>query len=175
MNRSLFTVPATFCMAAAIVTAQTPAERPAGNPTAGQEPAAQQPTTPRPADKSAMAAQKVTYTGCIKPGTTMGTRTLESAEVAAKTGVPAPGSSAPGTVGTSGSAKTTLDLSSAATVNLKAHVNHKVEVVGTLSPAKTGAGAAASSSSAAGAAHQGAAAHQQFTVESVKMVSTTCP
>jgi hypothetical protein len=174
MNRSLFAVPAMFCLAAALVTAQAPAERPAP---AADKPAAQQPTTPRPTtpptsaqqptnpDASAMAANTVTYTGCVKPGTAADTWVLESAEVAPKAG-------AASTVGTSGTPKMTLNPDPAATVNLKAHANHKVEVVGVLSPAKGGADA--SSAAAAGAASS-QAARQQFSVASLKMVSATCP
>jgi hypothetical protein len=114
----------------------------------------------------------VTYTGCVKPGTTAGTWVLENAEAAAR-----PGASSPGTVGTSGTAKTTtLDLDPAATVNLKAHANHKVELVGTVSPAKGTTqtpSASAPPSSTPGAA--AATAHQQFSVQSLKMVSATCP
>jgi len=164
MNRSLFAVPAMVCLAAALVTAQAPAERPAP---AADQPAAQQPTTPRPTTppSSAMDANKVTYTGCVKPGTAADTWVLESAEVAQKAGASAP-------VGTSGATKMTLNLDPAATVNLKAHANHKVEVVGVLSPAKGGADA--SSAPAAGAASS-QAARQQFSVASLKMVSATCP
>ena len=166
MNRSLYAVPAIFCLAAAVVTAQAPAERPSP---AAEQPAAQQPATPRqttparPAEPSAAAANKVTYTGCVKPGTATDTWILENAEVAQRAGA-----SAPSTVGTSGTGKMTFNLDPAATVNLKAHANHKVEVVGLLSPAK----ADASSASAAGA---GSAPRQQFSVESLKMVSATCP
>ena len=167
MNRSLYAVPAMFCLAAAVVTAQAPAERPYP---AADQPAAQQPTTPRPAtpparpaEPSAAAANKVTYTGCVKPGTATDTWVLENAEVAQRAGA-----SAPSTVGTSGTAKMTFNLDPAATVNLKAHANHKVEVVGLLSPAK----ADTSSPSAAGAS---SAPRQQFSVETLKMVSATCP
>jgi hypothetical protein len=166
MIRSLYAAPAMFCLAAAIVTAQAPApDRP--NPPAAEQPAAQQPTTPRPATppaSSTAAANKVTYTGCIKPGTATDTWILENAEVAAKAG------SAPATVGTSGTAKMSFSLSPAATVNLKPHANHKVEVVGTVSPATAGAAAAAPSPAAAAQAPT-----QQISVESLKMVSATCP
>ncbi len=185
MIRSLYAVPAMLCLTAAMVTAQAPAgEKPAGNtPTtqqpAGQQPTAQQPTTPRPttppstaqqpADMSSKAGAKVTYTGCVKPGTTAGTWTLENAEVQR-----AGGASAPSAVGTSGASKMTLNLEPAASVNLTPHANHKVEIVGTASPAK--AGADTSSQSAAGASAAGAGAtRQQFSVESLKMVSATCP
>jgi hypothetical protein len=196
MTRSFYAIPAVLCLTAAVVTAQAPAEdRPAANAPAAQQPApaqpaAQQPTTPRPTTPparpaepstqtarpsdpaSTSAANTLTYTGCIKPGTTAGTWVLENAEAAAR-----PGASAPGTVGTSGTAKSmSLDLDPAATVNLKAHANHKVELMGTLAPVKGAAGATASAppSSAPGAA-TAQAARQQFSVQSLKMVSATCP
>jgi hypothetical protein len=163
MNRSVYTLPAMLCLAAAVVTAQAPAgEKPAAP--AAEQPAAQQPTprptTPPTAETAAKAAGKVTYTGCVKPGTTAGTWILENAEVQR-----AGGASAPSAVGTSGASKMTLNLDPAATVNLTPHANHKVEVVGTASPAKAGD---APSASAAGAA-------TKFSVESVKMVSQACP
>ena len=168
MIRSFYAVPAMFCLATALVTAQAPpAEKPAA-----QQPAAQQPTTaqqPTRPDASTSAANKVTYTGCIKPGTTEGTWILENAEVAQRAGA----ASAPSTVGTSGAAKMTLNLDPAATVNLKSHANHKVELVGTPSASKSAA--ATAPSGAAGGATAGAAARQQFSVESLKMVSATCP
>lgn len=160
MRRTLYAVPAMLCLTAAIVTAQVPAD-----PPAAPQPAAQQPTTPKPATppaSSASATNKATYTGCVKPGTSAGTWILENAEAAQKAGA-----SAPGTVGTSGMSKTTFNLEPASSVNLTPHANHKVEIVGTLSPAKSGADA----SSAASAQTP----RQQFSVESVKMVSATCP
>ena len=161
MKRSLYAVPAMFCLATAVITAQAPADRPANPP--AEQPAAQQPTTPKPAapPASASAANKVTYTGCVKPGTSAGTWILENAEVAAKPG------SAPSTVGTSGTSKVSFNLEPAASVNLTPHANHKVELVGTLSPAKPGADASAAASASA--------PRQQFSVESMKMVSATCP
>ena len=173
MNRSLFAVPAMVWLAAVLVTAQAPADRP--NPPAAEQPAAQQPTTPRPStpptpaqqpaspsETSTMAANTVTYTGCVKPGTAADTWVLENAEVAQKAGA-----SSPGTVGTSGTAKVTFNLDPAATVNLKAHANHKVELVGMLSAAKADASATAAATAGA--------PRQQFSVDSVKMVSATCP
>ena len=160
MNRSLYAVPAMLVLTAAVISAQAPAAP--ANPPADQ-PAAQQPTTPKPStpSASATAANKVTYTGCVKPGTTSGSWILENAEVASKAG------SAPGTVGTSGTSKTTFNLEPAATVNLTPHANHKVELVGTLSPAKPADAASSAASSSA--------PRQQFSVESMKMVSATCP
>jgi hypothetical protein len=185
MIRSLYAVPAMLCLAAALVTAQAPtpnapaAEKPAAQ-TPTPQPAAQQPTTPRPATPPApvqepvrpetltTSAKKVTYTGCLKPGTATDSWILENAEVAQRAGA----STTPSTVGTSGTAKMSFNLNPAATVNLKPHANHKVEVVGILSPARPGADATAAQSTSAAAQ---AAARQQFSVESVNMVSATCP
>jgi hypothetical protein len=158
MKCTLYAVPAMLCLTAAIVTAQAPAgDKPAPAP---DKPAAQQPATP-PAPSASAATNKVTYTGCVKPGTGADSWILENAEAAAK-----PGASS-STVGTSGTSKMTLNLSPAASVDLKPHANHKVEVTGTVSAAKPSADAPA----AGGAG----AARQQFSVDSVKMVSATCP
>src|SRR5688500_8216797 len=183
MIRSLYAVPATLCLAAAVVTAQAPAgekpttnppatQQPAGQPPAGQQPSTQKPTTPPSSAQqpsSTMSGNKVTYSGCIKPGTTAGTWVLENAEAAQKTG--APGSA----VGTSGAGKMSLNLDPAASVNLKAHANHKVELVGTLSAAKGGATSSTPGGAAGAASTPGAAgtqtSGQNFSVESLKMVS----
>ena len=187
MTRSLYAIPATFCLAAAVVTAQAPAgDRPTTSPASSQ----QQPS-------STMPGNKITYVGCVKPGTSAGTWVLENAE-AQKAG--ATGSDA---VGTSGKSTTTLSLDPAATVNLKAHANHKVEIVGTMStrsgtaaPAEPKGGEAAAGvtgptsatgeagtpgaagdtggTGGAGAAGARASGHH-FSVESLKMVSATCP
>ena len=197
MTRSLYAIPATLCLAAGIVTAQAPAgDKPASNPPATQQPpkqppAGQQPSTGRSATSSpssqqpslTMAGNKITYVGCVKPGTSTGTWVLQNAE-AQKAG--ATGS---GAVGTSGGSTMTLNLDPAATVNLKAHANHKVEIVGTMS---TGSGATAAAGAkggeagtpgaaggtgatgGTGAAGARASGHH-FSVESLKMVSATCP
>ena len=77
MIRSLFAIPVTVCLAAAVVTSQAPAgDKPASNPPAtqepaGQPPAGQQPSTGRPTTSSpssqqpssTMAGNKITYVG----------------------------------------------------------------------------------------------------------------
>jgi hypothetical protein len=151
MNRLLTFVPVLLC-AGALVTAQQPAqEKPAGGPppTATQAPAP--PAAQAPAAKEA-AAGKVTYSGCIKPGSAPDSWILESAELSK------PGGGA--SVGTSGAMKTTLALSAKSGTDLKPHANHKVEIVGSVAPAKAGGGDAPK---------------QELTVDSLKMVSTTCP
>jgi hypothetical protein len=161
MFRSVIALPVLLC-AAAVAAAQTPTtERPtatagaADNPPAVQAPATQQPPAQEPAtpmpEKSAVS--KVTYTGCVKPGTAPETWILENAEVAR------PGQT---TTATSGTTKPTFNLTTKVGTDLKPHANHKIEVVGTVAPAKPGAVSAQP-------------ARQEFTVESIKMVSTTCP
>jgi hypothetical protein len=65
-----------------------------------------------------------------------------------------------------------FDLSPAASVNLTPHANHKIEVVGTVSPAK---GSTQAPTSSAAGATTATGARQQFSVQSFKMVSATCP
>ena len=133
-----------------IVAAQTPAA-----PPAGQDPSAK-PAAPAP---QSSAASKVTYTGCLKPGTAADSWTLENAEVASAAGAKAPSATA-----TSGAAsKLTLGLNVKPTENIKPHANHKIEVTGTVSKAAGGASPSATAPS------------QTLIVESVKMVSATCP
>ncbi len=211
MTRSLYAIPATLCLAAAVVTAQAPAgdkpasnppatQQPAGQPPAGQQPSSGKPTTASPSSQqpsSTMAGNKITYVGCVKPGTSTGTWVLENAE-AQKAGV-----TGSGAVGRSGGSTMTLNLDPAATVNLKTHANHKVEIVGMMS---TGSGATAAAGAKGGEAAAGVtgatdakgeagtpgaaggteatggtgaagarASGHHFSVESLKMVSATCP
>jgi len=164
MIRSLAIVPAMLC-AAALVSAQAPAGRPAGDP--ADQPAVQQPATPAaPQSPSASIpssmAGKVTYTGCVKPGTTPGTFILDSAELSPAAGASSAAGQSP--VGTSGT-KATLNLTTKAGTDLKPHANHKVEVVGSVAPPKAGAAADASAS---------AKPNIEFNVDSFKMVSASC-
>jgi hypothetical protein len=164
-----------------IVVAQTPAQP----PQAPGQPSQQQPPPAVPTAQTTPSA-KVTYTGCLKPGTTADSWTLESAELASATGAiaqsPTPDDVAAGIaqpIGTSGAgAKTTFGLNVKPAQNLTPHANHKIQVVGTLSPA---AGATAPGTTP-GTAAAGAAStttttvpRQNLTVESFKMVSATCP
>ena len=172
MIRSFAFVPVIFC-AAAVVSAQAPVDRPAppAAPPAAQQPytPAQPPSTPATPQTPAASAStmKVTYSGCVKPGTLPNTFVLDSAELAPAAG--ATTTTPSGAVGTSGMMKTTLNLTTKTGVDLKAHTNHKIEVVGTLAPPKSpatpaDAGAAASVKPA-----------QEFNVDSFKMISATCP
>ena len=146
-----------------IVAAQNPAPaQPPATPAPAQQQTTQKPSTPAASQSS--QAGKVTYTGCLKPGTTADSWTLENAEMAS-----ASGSKSSATAATAGTAsKTTFGLTVKPSENLKPHTNHKIEVVGTVSPSTAGASSAASSTSSS-------APRQNITVESVKMVSATCP
>ena len=165
----LKTILPVFCTIA-VVGAQAPAP---------DTPGAQRPST-MPAAPATQAAQpgKVTYTGCLKPGAMADTWTLENAEVssagaAARTeGAP---STTPGATATSGKtpSNTTLALTVKPTDNLKPHTNHKIEVVGTVSASD--ATAKAAGAPAPGASAASTTPRQNFTVESFKMVSATCP
>ena len=162
----------------------------------------QTPTTPRPdpGPSSTPSAQrssdtaKVTYVGCVRPGTGADSFVLESASIAPAAGSPASSSSAPSAVGTSGAGKgMSLNLSARSGTDLKSHLNQRVEVTGTMAAgagasASSGAGGATSSSGAAGASSSAGSASgaaggasssatakpMNFNVETVKMVSASC-
>lgn len=153
----------------ALVGAQAPAPDTAG---------AQRPTTPAAPATQAAQPGKVTYTGCLKPGATADSWTLENAEVSAVgASAKAEGaSSAPqGATATAGRApsNTILALTVKPTENLKPHANHKIEVVGTVSVSD--ASAKTTGAPAPGASAAATAPRQNFNVESFKMVSATCP
>ena len=167
MLRSLILL-MTIVWAGATISAQSP--EPAAPAAPGG--AAQAPTTPRPdpGPSSTPAAQrssdagKVTYIGCVKPGTGADSFVLESASIA-------PAAGAPSAVGTSGAGKgTNLNLSARTGTDLKAHLNQKVEVTGTMARPSATAGASASDAGASATAKPA----MNFNVETVKMVAASC-
>jgi|SwirhirootsSR3_FD_contig_101_1385160_length_732_multi_7_in_0_out_0_1 hypothetical protein len=160
----------------------TPPDRQA--PSTQAPPTTTPPTTQTPpaspqAGRSTTADKKVTYSGCIE---------RQPASAAAVTGAPTmpfmlTNAAAAGTgaaVATSGTGAGTAGAGAAASAKasyrldgtestLTPHVGHKVEITGTLEeqrPASAAAGGAASAS---------AAPAGTLKVDSVKMVSTTCP
>jgi hypothetical protein len=163
-----------------IVAAQTPNQGAAPTPQPGQQQPTSSPNAPSTQANQANQANKVTYTGCLKAGTTADTWTLENAEIASAAGTSASGTAATGAgatasggTGTSGAAgsKMVLGLTVKGTENLKPHTNHKIQVVGVVNPtatAATGSGVAASGATTTGP-------RQNLTVESFKMVSAACP
>ena len=153
------------------------APTPDRQPPSTQAPPATPPTTQAPPTSTnagrATADKKVTFSGCIE---------RQPASAAAVTGAPTmpfsltnASAAGAGAVATSGSAGAAASAAKSYRLDgtesmLTPHVGHKVEVTGTLEeqPASASAGAAAS-----GAAANAAAA--RIKVDSVKMVSTTCP
>jgi len=166
-----FTLLMTIVWAGATIAAQSPEP---SAPAAPGGAAQQAPATPRPdpGPSSTPAAQrsdagKVTYVGCVKPGTGADSFVLESASIAPVAGA----SSAPSAVGTSGAGKgMNLNLAARTGTDLKAHLNQKVEVTGTMS--KPSASASASAGDAAASATAKPA--MSFNVETVKMVAASC-
>ena len=145
-------------------------------PPSTQAPPATPPTTQVPPASTnagrATADKKVTYSGCIE---------RQPASAAAVTGAPtmpfmltnasAAGAGAVATSGTgagaAAGAKASYRLDGTETT-LTPHVGHKVEITGTLEEQRPG-------SAAAGGASAANAPAGTLKVDSVKMVSTTCP
>ena len=142
------TLAAAVFRAVALVGAQQP---PAQPPAAPQKPAEQ--SAPRPQSD----AKTQTITGCVEKGTGTDSFVLAESGTAA---APAPGAK-PGEkpAGTTGASKS-YALMAKPTEDLSKHVNHKIEVTGTVS---------ASPSSAPGQPKE------VLNVQSIKMVATTCP
>ena len=124
----------------------------------------------QPAPATAKAADKVTISGCIEnaPASSAGAAASASTFVLAKgkmvTGVA--GSNAVGTAGTTAAARQyRLDGDQKA---LSPHLNHQVEITGTIQTNSV------SPAGAANAAPGSAAANPTLKVDSVKMVSANC-
>ncbi|HEY5619865.1 MAG TPA: hypothetical protein VIK60_18130 [Vicinamibacterales bacterium] len=143
-----------------------PAAAQGQQPTAPREqPATQQPAAPQPAAPRAPA--KVTISGCI-----------QNAPAAAATGGAAPstpaakfvlanakpiGGAAGGAVGTAGAAAATRYQLEGEDKTISPHVNHQVEIMGTVQSAAPSAGGTT-----------GAAAGPMLKVDSVKMLADKC-
>jgi len=158
------------------------ATSPATQAPAAQAPTTAPPTTPAPSASAANAGKKVTYSGCIErqpasaaavtgaanmPFSLTNASPVDSRSPVATSGAPSGAASAGKSTATASTGKTyRLDGTDRM---LSPHVGHKVEITGMLDeqPASPSAGASAAGSSTAAAA--------KLKVDSVKMVSTTCP
>ncbi len=125
------------------------------------------------------SANRVTMTGCVERSSATGVTGTSGSKGAASTSeakfmlthaMPAGAASTgtPGAAGTSGSKEATassyeLDASES---QLSSHVGHKVEITGEVET---------QSAPPSGAAAAGAAREPKLKVESVRMISTTCP
>jgi hypothetical protein len=117
-------------------------------------------------DQAAKAEHaQATFTGCLKAGTEAKSYILDQA-APAKTG------EAVGTTGELANA-TKFDLVASDQVNLQENVGHKVEVTGTLSPAKPDTKAMAPGPEAAGAKMEKSAT-PQLHVSSIKQLPDSC-
>ena len=140
--------------------------------------------TPSSSSSQTQAKGKtVTVSGCVQRATesgmsgTTGSGTAASSGAAAKfeltNATIAGGSSSSGTeaTGTSGSAASKTYSLDGTDAQLAAHVNHKVEVTGTL---QESASSGATSTEATGTTGSAKAAAPKLKVDSVKMVSASC-
>jgi hypothetical protein len=153
------TVAAGILGAATIVGAQAP----------GQQPPADRPTT-QPATETnkvqpAAEANKVTISGCVKPGASANSFILSNAAITPTM----PGREAAPTTGTAGSTKS-YNVVAKSGEELSKHLNHKVEVTGTLSASRPPSASAPAPATAA--ADQPA---ETVTVQTFKMVAMACP
>lgn len=127
--------------------------------------------TPGTSTSTQAKGKTITVSGCVQraadTGATGTTGTTGMAPKFELTNAMLAGSSTRDTMGTSGAAAKTFTLDGT-DAQLSAHINHKVEVTGTVEE------------SAMGSTHEttgttGAAKAPKLKVDSVKMVSATCP
>jgi hypothetical protein len=102
--------------------------------------------------------------GCLKPGTSAGSFILSNAEMPVSAD-----SATPAAQGTAGSMKT-YTVVTKPDMDLSKHVNHKIEVTGTVSASKASTTPASQTSSVAAAQPA-----ETFNVDSFKMVAMACP
>jgi hypothetical protein len=123
--------------------------------------AAQTPS-PTSSGTGSTSPQTITVTGCVTPDT-MATPGTGSPRFVLSSVEPQGGARSRSTV-------TGYTLTPAADVNLSMHLNHKVQITGTVDTAAT-----SSPTSAQPSSPNTSSAMPAFRVTSVKMVSSTCP
>lgn len=145
-----------------------------------------------PASQSSYAnAKTITVTGCVERAEQSATGTAGTTGIAGSTGVEEPkfvltnvaasasGTSASGTAGTSGTSEAgSASIASkyrldADDEKLQDHVGHKVEITGTVPPAPSAASTTEPPSSSSSSASS--EKPPKLKVDTVKMVSSTCP
>jgi len=147
--------------AAAVLGAQAPGQQaPADRPTTNQ------PTIERPLQPSETKGTKVAISGCLKPGASAGSLILSNAVMAPA--APA-GRDAMPTTGTAGSTKS-YNVVAKAGEDLSKHLNHKIEVTGSLSASRPPSPPAPEAASPAPDRPA-----ETLTVETFKMVAAACP
>ena len=147
----------------------TQREQPAAQ---GEQPAA--PTRQQPAPAARQAPEKVTISGCIQNAPAAGADATASAAAAPKfvlaKGKMVSGAAGGAAVGTSGTTAAVAEYRlDGEDKTLSPHLNHQVEITGTVQRSS------ASATGAANAAPGSAAAGPTLKVDSVKMIAATCP
>ena len=131
----------------------------------------QSPTTEQRTGAQRQADQKVTISGCIQnaPAATGASASTAAASKYVLNNAKMAGGAASSTVGTSGTTAASKYRLEGEDKTISPHLNHQVEITGTVqnsSASAAGAGASATAGSAA--------AEPMLKVDSVKMVSATC-
>jgi hypothetical protein len=131
----------------------------------GAQAPGQQSPADRPATQPATEANKVTISGCVKPGASADSFILSNAVIAPT----APGRETAPTTGTARSTKS-YNVVVKPGEELGKHLNHKIEVTGTLSASRPSSVSAPAT--APPAADQPT---ETVAVQSFKMVAMACP
>ena len=161
MKRLWTVLPAGIVLASTVlIGAQAPSQQPPADRPAATPPASEQRTAPPAEPKTT----QTTVSGCLKPGSAADTLILTNAGMAAATD-----SATPAPQGTSGSTKSYTVVAKPGT-DLSKHVNHKIEVTGTVSASKPSSASSAQTSSAAAPPPT-----ETLNVETFKMVAMACP
>jgi hypothetical protein len=156
------TVAAGILGAVTTLGAQAPSQQsPADRPT--NQPAIQQPS-PQPNEA---ARNEVTISGCLKPGVSPGSFILADAGMAPE--MPAGQNAPPAAKGTTGSTKR-YDLVAKPGEDLTKHLNHKVEVTGTVSASRPPSAPVPEAAPATAVQPT-----ETLTVQTFKMVAAACP
>ena len=168
MTRFAISLPTAVLAATVLVGAQATSQQPPPDrPTTTTPQPSAQPSEPRATSPAEAKAKQTTMSGCLKPGTSADTYLLTNAGMSS-----AAGSAAPTAQGTTGSTKSYAVTVKPGT-DISKHVNHKIEVTGTVSPSTS---ASTSTAPASGTPSAGTAQPTEtFNVESFKMVAMACP
>ena len=158
MTQLLTLLTTTILFTSTLLGAQAP-----GQPPPAERPAIQQPPEQRAAPPAEKKPNQVMVSGCLKPGTSAGSLILTNAGLA--TGAD---STPPATQGTTGSTKSYTIVPKPGE-DLSKHINHKIEVTGTVSALKLSNVPAPDPSSVAGPQPT-----EALTVQTFKMVAMAC-
>lgn len=159
MTQLLTLLAAGILLASTLLGAQAP-----GQQSPAEHPAKQQPPEPRSAPLTESKANQVMVSGCLKPGTSAGSFILTNSGPAA-----AGSSSPPAAQGTTGSTKSYTIVAKPGE-DLSKHMNHKIEVTGTVSASKPSNVPPPETPSVAAPQPS-----ETLTVQSFKMVAVACP